>query len=180
MRWLLTLTTALSLLATPGPASAQPFEPAAASLTESDLPGYVLDEINTGSADYGPVSYFQAAFTRDSGEGEDPVSSTVTNLIGLSRVGPIAGLLESTMGGMLGDADQGAVPVDGPRIGERSYWYALRLEEGDALYEGYAVGFVQSDGIAIVSLGGLAGYATIDATAELAGLVASRLFNPNR
>ncbi len=176
------LLLAVALFVPSHSALAAPFDPAEASLTENDLPGYVLDEANTATADYGPVSYFQAAFRSDAGL-EEPVS-TIVNLIGLSRVGPIAGLLENTMAGMLGDAGEGGgqevTAITGPSIGERSRWYSLILEEDGVRYQGYAVGLVQSDGIAILSVGGPAGVATMEQTAGLATLIAERLFNPNR
>ena len=180
-RLLIGLVSVLVLLSEPAQALAIPFDPAEASLTADDVPpGYELDLDNTGSAEYGPVDYFQAAFRRST---EGVVDGTITVVIGLSQVGPIAGLLENTMGGMLGymgEGGQAAVPTDGPAIGERSYWYALSLEEDGVLYDGYAVGFVQSDGIAIVSLGGFAGQVAIEQAADLASIIAGRLFNPNR
>ncbi|MSQ23570.1 MAG: hypothetical protein EXR58_03315 [Chloroflexi bacterium] len=165
-------------------AFAEQLDPMLAGLTEGDLgPGFTLDELHSGRSDLGPVALYSAVYRRDPSAGAEtpfaqPSASIVGYLVSISRVGPLAGLLEGGLTGMPGAAEAApeATPVSGPLVGERTYWYRFSQADDDGVrYEGYAVGFSQKNGAAILFTLGNEGQSSVEETADWANVVAIRL-----
>jgi hypothetical protein len=159
----------------PIPALAQPPDPTAVAITLDDLPsGFSIDEERTELSDSGPIVLYSVFYQRDVREvvlGTGPF--IVANLVAVSQIGPVPGLLDGMMEGIV--SGQTGEPLDGPSVGEDTRWYVVSADADGLPYDMYVVGFSQGDAVAMVLTGGFQGRSTVDDGATLADLVSTRL-----